>query len=239
MNTKEEIINEQQNDDDKDEPMFSNNINDIVEGINFFNNDESIGTGIISTPAIDYKNYTNVNQLNHRGIYQPKNNLIYIYFGCFTKIFPIIFIIFGLAFASPFFFTSGFISYFTLVLGIIFLLVGILIMIKGYYKISFLMRDNNLIIIQKALLCKKTNIYNPGDLEYIELKYNFIVENIDKGIRPMHRYKLDIIKSNQNSESVFDVGQNKPIFTMEEIGYFNYIINEYIKNKMTINNNLV
>ena len=240
MNAKKEIIYKSDNNNDKDkdkeEPMFSNNPNDISEIPNFFNNNEPIGTGIISTPAIDYKNYSNIEQINHRSIFQPKDNIIYIYLGFFVKIFPIIFIIFGITFGSPFFFTSGFISYFTLILGIIFLLIGLLIMIKGYYRIKFIMEENNIIIIKEALCAKKKNYYGPGDLEYIELKYDFLVEDIDKGIRPMHKYNLNIIKSNQDIEMVLDVGQNKPIFTMEEIGYFNYIINEHIQNKMNRQN---
>ena len=53
-----------------DESMFRNNTEDISNSINYFNKNEEIGVGIISTPAIDYKNYTNVSQINHKGIYQ-------------------------------------------------------------------------------------------------------------------------------------------------------------------------
>ncbi len=216
-----------------DGTMFTNNPEDILNSINFFNKNEEIGLGIISTPAIDYKNYTNVAQINHKGIYQPSNDFLYIYIGCCSKIFPIFSIIFGLAFTSPFFYSDGFISYFSLILGIIFLLIGILIMFKGYYLIYFLIGENNLTIIKKALIGKQKNIYEKGQLEYIEFKYNFVIDDIEKGRRPMHKYILTIVKSNQEKETVFDIGQNKPLFTVEEIGYFNYIINNHIQNKMS------
>ena len=48
----------------------------------------------------------------------------------------------------------------------------------------------------------------------------------------MHKYILTIVKNNKETEIVFDIGQNKPLFTVEEIGYFNYIINNHIQNKM-------
>ena len=99
------------------------------------------------------------------------------------------------------------------------------------------MENNSIIVIKKALIGKKRNYYYPGDLEYVELKYNFIVENIEQGIRPTHQYNLNIAKSNQENEIVLDVAHNKAIFTMEEIGYFNYIINEFIQNKMNNVNN--
>ena len=236
MDIKQESINESQNDKVNDDPLFSINQKDIPVSPNFFDNNDPIGTDSMSTPALDYKNYTNVNQLNHKRIYQPKDNIIFIYLGCFTKVFPIIFIIFGLIFCSPYFFASGFISYFALILGIILLLMGILIMAKGYYKINFIMGQNDITIIKVALIGKKKEFYGPGELEYIELKYNFVPENLNEGIKLMHRYVLNIFKSNQENNIILDLGQNKPIFTMEEIGYFNYIINEHIQNKMIAHN---
>ena len=94
------------------------------------------------------------------------------------------------------------------------------------------MGENNLKITKKALIGKKVNIYEKGDLDYIEFKYNFIVEQIEKGRKPMHKYILTIVKSNQETETPLDIGQNKPLFTVEEIGYFNYVINNHIQNKM-------
>lgn len=223
--------NKQEN---KDETMFSNNPNDINDSINFFNKNEQIGTGIISTPAIDYAEYTNVNQINHKNIYQPSDELIYIYIGCFSKIFPIIFIIFGIAFSSPCFYSGGFIAYFSLFLGIIFIILGILIMFRGYYCIYFLMGENNLKITKRALIGRKENIYEKGDLDYVEFKYNFVVDQIENGVKPMHKYTLTIVKSNKETDIPLDIGQNKPLFTVEEIGYFNYIINNHIQNKMSI-----
>ena len=222
----------EKNEDNQEDTIFSNNPQDISSSMNFFNNNEEIGHGMISTPAIDYANYTNVNQINHKNIYQPSDELIYIYIGCFSKIFPIIFIIFGLAFSSPCLYSKGFIAYFSLAMGIIFIVIGILVMFLGYYSVYFLMGENNLKITKKALIGKKVNIYEKGDLDYIEFKYNFIVEQIEKGRKPMHKYILTIVKSNQETETPLDIGQNKPLFTVEEIGYFNYVINNHIQNKM-------
>ena len=224
--------------DNQEDFIFTNNPKDISTSINFFNEKDKIGSGIISTPAIDYNNYTNVSELNHKGIFQPSDNLIYIYIGCFFKIFPIIFLIFGISFASPSFYSQGFIAIFALILGIIFVIIGILIMFKGYYSIYFLMGENNLTITKKALIGKKVNYYEKGQLEYIEFKYDFNLEDIDKGIRPMHKYILNIVKSNQEIDVPLEVGQNKPLFTVEEMGYFNFIINRHIQNKMNTDNQI-
>ena len=50
----------------------------------------------------------------------------------------------------------------------------------------------------------------------------------------MHNYQLDIVTSDNSVSQVFRVGQNSPMFTPEEMDYFNYVINFHIQTKMRI-----
>ena len=51
--------------------------------------------------------------------------------------------------------------------------------------------------------------------------------------KTMHNYQLDIITTSGN-ERVFKVAQNEVLFTYEEIGYFNYVLNSHIQTRMRI-----
>ena len=50
----------------------------------------------------------------------------------------------------------------------------------------------------------------------------------------MHNYQLDITTSDNSVSTVFRVGQNTRLFTLEEIDYFNYVVNFHIQTKMRI-----
>ena len=71
---------------------------------------------------------------------------------------------------------------------------------------------------------RKTKIFRFGELHSIELK-----EIVAKGKRKIY-YVLDVTYTNKRTET--ELNQESKIFTYEEMGYFNYIINRHIQTKM-------
>ena len=87
------------------------------------------------------------------------------------------------------------------------------------------MEDSNLIMVKKCLLRRRTKLFLFSELHSIELK-----EIKAKGGR-LH-YSLDVTYTNMRTETEFHEESGVPLFTHEEMGYFNYIINRYIQTKM-------
>ena len=184
-----------------------------------------------NVPQIDYKKYTNVSQVHHRGIHQPDTNSIYVSTGCCFKIFPIIFLIFGVGFASLIIFVHEIGGYIGSAMGFLFIFISICMMFKGYYSVYFYMGPNTLTVTKKALCGKSTRVYMAGELVNIEMTHD-ITYNTKGGA--IFNYQLNINSTNSGTDIAFRVGQSSPLFTMEEIGYFNYVINFHILNNMRV-----
>ena len=108
-------------------------------------------------------------------------------------------------------------------------------MCRGYHSVYFVMGPNNLTVSKKALCGRSTTIYGPGEIISIELRH-YTKHKTGRKLKTrktIHHYQLDIFKASGN-EIVFNVGQNGILFTNEEIGYFNYILNFQIQTKMII-----
>ena len=178
----------------------------------------------IQIQEINYANYTNVNQFNSKNIHQIDSNNIYLSLGCCFKIVPIIFFLVGLA-AALSAFAHGFGGYIACGIGVIFLIISIVWGCKNYYSVYFTMGDSALIMVKKSLLRRKTKVFRFGELHSIELK-----EIKAKGGR-MH-YLLDVTYTNMRTETEFHEQSGVPLFTHEEMGFFNYIINRHIQTKM-------
>ena len=184
--------------------------------------------------AIDYQQITNVNQIQHMGIYQPDVGSLYLSLGCCFKIFPIIFLILGLGIIPLFIVVKGNNGYICTAIGVLFVIISIVMMFKGYYTVYIVMGVNDLTLTKKALCGKNTTTYGPGELLSIELSHD-ITHKYRKGReRKMHNYQLDITTSDNSVSTVFRVGQNTRLFTLEEIDYFNYVVNFHIQTKMRI-----
>ena len=184
--------------------------------------------------AIDYQHITNVNQIQHINIYQPEVGSLYLSIGCCFKIFPIIFLILGLGIIPLFVVVKGNNGYICTAIGVLFVIVSIVMMFRGYYSVYILMGANDLTITKKALCGKNTTTYGPGELLSIELSHD-ITHKYRKGReRKMHNYQLDITTSDNSVSTIFRVGQNTRLFTLEEINYFNYVVNFHIQTKMRI-----
>ena len=196
---------------------------------------------VISTPQSngvgiqhEYQNYQNISEVPHRGIYQTDSNTFYISTGCCFKLFPFIFFLsgFGVLVFSVFDIRQRFIA---TIIGAIFSLAGIFMAFKMYNNIYFIMGPNTLIVMRKALLGKKVTTYNPGEIEKVDIHYDYSYEHDSEGRGGyMHKYNLFIQEKNGKVETIFNIGSSSPVFTSEEIGYFLYYINTHIRTKMVI-----
>jgi len=186
--------------------------------------------------AIDFQHITNVNQIAHINMVQPDVGSLYISLGCCIKIFPIIFLILGLGIIPLFVVVKGNNGYICSAIGALFVIASIVMMIKGYHTVFFLMGANDLTITKKALCRTETTVYGPGELLSIELSHDITHRTSRKSrrMRKIHNYQLDIVTSDNSVSQVFRVGQSSPMFTPEEIDYFNYVINFHIQTKMRI-----
>ena len=97
------------------------------------------------------------------------------------------------------------------------------------------MGPNTLIVIRKALFGKKVTTYNPGEIEKVDIHYDYSYEHDSEGRGGyMHKYNLIIQEKNGKVEVIFNISSSSPVFTSEEIGYFLYYINTHIRTKMVI-----
>ena len=71
----------------------------------------------------------------------------------------------------------------------------------------------------------------PGELVNIEMTHDITYNNKGRGT---FNYQLNINTANSGTDIAFRVGQSSRLFTMEEIGYFNYVINFHILNNMRV-----
>ena len=179
----------------------------------------------------EYKNYTNIKQINHKGIYQTDENTFYISTGCCFKLFPYIFTFVGLFLMSlPIIKIGEGNMYIAAIVGLIFFVAGSSLFCIMYNNIYFIMGPNTLIVIKKAHCRKESKIYNPGDLQRVEFNYEYSYSGSDEGY--MHRYNLIIIPTNGKVDHIFRIGSSSRVFTTEEIDYFLYYINTHIQTKM-------
>ena len=93
--------------------------------------------------------------------------------------------------------------------------------------------SNNLTVIQKAICNRKITIYNPGELERIDFTY---ITRKEKGNKTSHKYELNVVRKNGNTESIFDFGSDSIAFTQDEMEYFLYTVNTHIQTKMRVKN---
>ena len=181
----------------------------------------------------EYKNYANIRQINHKGIYQTDENTFYISTGCCFKLFPYIFTCVGLFLMSlPITNIGEGNMYIAAIIGIIFFVAGISLFCVMYNNIYFIMGPNTLTVMKKATCRKKATIYNPGEIQRVEFNYEYSYRGSDEGY--MHRYNLIIVPTNGKIEHIFNIGSSSRVFTTEEIDYFLYYINTHIQTKMRV-----
>ena len=180
-------------------------------------------------PVLDtqYQKYSNISQIPHKGISQPKPNTFYVSTGCCLRITAIILFLIGAGLiVFPFIIKAAFI---TILPGLFFLLMS-LCWCFGVFNAYFIMGPNNLKVIKKSMLWRKTMIYNPGELLEVNFSHKYSYDYKKRSNN--YSYGLSVNKSNGKTDFIFSIGSNSVMFTDEEIDYFLYHINTHIQTKM-------
>ena len=183
-------------------------------------------------PQIDYSKISNLNQINHMHIYQISDNMFKIKRNCYTflKIVPIIGICISLIMSIILFIVGG--EAFT-IFGAVFIviLIGhVILAFFNYYEINFILGENNITVEKQAIFRKKTINYISGQIQNVQLTCQFSQE-----CEQLYRYKIDFTLNNNGTTShvsYFKEACDSQIYTLEEIGYFNYVMNKHIQTKM-------
>jgi hypothetical protein len=90
---------------------------------------------------------------------------------------------------------------------------------------------NTLTVIKKAICNKKCTIFNPGDLERIDLTYT---QSKGRKNKTVNNYILKVVEKNGNIDVIFNIGSRTILFTSDEIEYFLYTVNTHIQTKMRV-----
>ena len=194
----------------------------------------------ILPPQIDYSQYSNISQLNHMKINQPDNNTFIITkTGC-EKIIPIIFapifLIITIAYIGIAIHFGSF-DFYVIFFGILILPMDVLFAILLFiyqHTISFILGSNDITVKEKTWLRTKITNYLPGQLVSAQLICTF-----SQQCQASYLYKFNFILNNNGNPSekiYFEEAKPKQIYTPEEMGYFNYVMNKHIQSKMTVNN---
>ena len=195
--------------------------------------------GLILQPRIDFSKYTNINQLNHRHINQIDNNTFNIKKDCCDKIY-IILPLFACSLGTISALTLGIliISTFLIIIGIIFFLLTFFLFFymlrNSIDSINFILGPNDITVEQIGCCKKIITKYEPGQLINIKLisHFNYNCGNNYISYISFKAY-IDGIPLEIN---YFTETKSSQIYTPEEIGYFNYVINHHIQTKMRILN---
>ena len=187
-------------------------------------------------PQIDYSNYHNLNELNHRGIQQINENTFYIRkqyncldLVCFFSILTILIIIFSLIFIFDGISLIGFIS---LIITVV--VTFLLSLCADHNCIKFELNQYN-IKVTKTNCCsnKEEIIYTSGQIIEIKFKKKTFINRVKNKYH--YSYEIKIIQNIPGKEpelTVYNVSDKRNLFTNEEIKYFNYITNHHIQNNI-------
>ena len=209
-------------------PNESNNINDqsnpLIEDY-----DAPIPQSGINMYNISDNNFilsdSDFNSIPHKNIYKYNNNTLYISTGLLcNNIVGLIFFIVGVGGISTVIFVEEW--YGTFGFGVVFLALSICLMCTQIYRIYIIFGINDLTIIRRAFFRKSTKVYLPG-----ELRSAFLTTEMP-GKDYNHRYVLKIDTTNQGNQIGFANSTKYPLFTREEIDYFNLVVKSHIRQNM-------
>ena len=192
-------------------------------------------------PQIDYSKYDNLNQLNHRGISQGNDNTFYITRRCCTCVrwFPFIYITLSLSFCLSLLLDITVGTVIFSIFGLFLASLGMLMLCKSYHSVYFILNPNNIKVTLVAWCGRKSIIYESGQIN--QVIFNSTLTKSDKG-KNFYNYEIIInqnIPGKDHELSLFDDGSKNPLYTEEEIGFFNYIVNHHIQSKLNNQNNQI
>lgn len=183
---------------------------------------------------IDYSKITNINQINHLTIQQIGNKFTIAKPTC-EKIGPIIGAICSFLLSILFFSqVTGNPQSIDIILGIIWLIVFIIYCIslnKKYHTVSFILGQNIITIELTAIIGQRIEVYQPGQLSKVEF-----TSAIGRTCHCRESaINFSTIKDGISLEvNYFKEATCEQRFTDEEIGYFNYVINNHIRSNMVM-----
>ena len=180
-----------------------------------------------------YQNYKNISEIPHKGISQIDNNTFSIYIGYFLKIFPSTFFIIGVGFLVICFLiwiNKNNSHYLFLIVGVIFIFIGLVLFLKNYNTLYFIIGPNTLTITKKSKCREEKKIYNDGELVMVDFHYDYSYDLKNK--RFMYHYNLTILPTKGKQYTIFSLVSKEIIFTEEEVKFFSFYINTHIQTKM-------
>ena len=187
--------------------------------------------GFILPSHIDFSKYTNINQLNHKRINQIDNNTFNISKTCDDETCNVIIFFFFMV-ASIVVLILGITQDMILmtIFGAIMILTGICAMIElcsNIKSVTFILGEND-ITVEENGCNKKVTRYEAGQLSMVELTCQLAKNDCVK-----YSYKI-LFKMNNNAmdKNILEITGNNEVYTPEEIGYFNYVMNHHIQTKM-------
>ena len=189
-------------------------------------------------PQIDYSKYTNLNQLNHRGIIQKNENTFYIPERCCScgRWFPVIYFTFGFSFCFILLLEITVGTVIFALFGLFFASLGLVMLCKAYHSFYFVLNSDNIKLICVARCGRKSIVYRSGQITQVIFTSSLSLDTKGKNI---YKYELKIQQNIPGEDSefiVFGESSGDLLYTEEEIGFFNYIMNHHIQSKL--NNNI-
>ena len=185
----------------------------------------------------DFSRITNMNQINHLRINQLNDNTFTIPSkNCLVKNYPIIlcplcfFLFICCIILGEMDNNSAY--YVIAILWLICSILWFITLFNHYYSINFILGQNYIVVEQIAFCRKKITNYQFGQLVKIELNCQFL-DSVCCGGNYSYKIKITININGITSDILcFEDRDAKQIYTAEEIGYFNYIMNLHIRDKM-------
>ena len=121
----------------------------------------------------------------------------------------------------------------TSIVGFIFVGCGILMLCRSYHSVTFVLEPKSIKVTESAWCGRKTNVFGSGQITQILFKSEYMTVN-DK---PYYSYKIIIFQNIPGSVAenhIFGIGYKSVLYTDEEMGYFNYVMNHHIQTNMNI-----
>jgi len=192
------------------------------------------------------KETSNFNSIRHRSIESATNTDLVINFpnvNYKSKILPIFGIIFVIIGSLSIIMLEGkiqFCGYFFLFIGGIFIIIGIYFLITIKYKFEFSFQGQKLILTKTSCLCSNDQTqYFISKLDYIIID-QMHVENDEEGRENALSIgseqnkipsKIIINSIDEGFEEIFNGSGNPPLFTNDEVQFFNQFMKNNINKK--------
>ena len=187
--------------------------------------------GFILPSNIDFSKYTNINQLNHRRINQIDSNTFNISKTCDDETCNAC-ICFVCIIAFIIVLILGIINDNILltIFGAIMILIGICAIVElccNLKSVTFILGPNDITVEEMGCDKKVTKFY-AGQLSKVEITCQLAKNDCVK-----YSYKILFkMRNNAKDKNILEITGNNEVYTPEEIGYFNYVMNHHIQTKM-------